>query len=121
MSNGTHDQFEIVPSEDGTWAWQKRIDGVITDGESGFELRADALAIARDLNGDEVLDLRRADGELVRQQRERKSDALRVVLLRLDGSEYGELDPPPSPATGEPHRVTLTPATESGEAVTPDG
>lgn len=116
-----HDQFEIVPAEDGTWGWQKRVGGSVVDEFHGYEARSHTLAEVRAMNGDETLEVRRTNGQLVRTIRDRKPDALRVVLLRLDGSLYGELDPPPSNATGEPHRITLTPATESGEAVTPDG
>lgn len=110
------DQYEIVPCEDGTWGWRKCVGGEVVKQEFGYSLRKDALTEVRTLNGDEVLSLVNADGETVGTTTQRRKEALRVVLLRLDGSLYGELDCGPSPATGPPQRVTLTPAIESGEA-----
>lgn len=110
------DQFEIVPCEDGTWGWRKCVGGEVVNAEYGYSLRKDALTEARTQNQDEVLFLVNAAGKTVGTTTVRKPDALRVVLLRLDGSLYGELDTGPSPATGPPQHVTLTPATEAGEA-----
>jgi hypothetical protein len=40
----------------------------------------------------------------------------RVVLLREDGSEYGELDAAPSTGGGAPQIVNLSPAGDNSEA-----
>lgn len=115
------DQIEVVPFEDGTWNWRVRVDGSVAEEGDGGHTRADAVAAARAYNGDEELTLTRADGSAAGKERRRRPEALRVVLLRVDGSEYGELDPAPSTATGPPHEVTLTPAGEMGEAVSNGG
>lgn len=114
------DQYEIVPFADETWGWRKRVGGEVVEQEVGYSCRKDAITEARTQNQDEVLSLVNAAGETVGKTTIRKPDALRVVLLRLDGSLYGELDHGPL-SGGTPHRITLTPATESGEATPANG
>lgn len=104
-----HDQIEVQPLEDGSWENRYRIDGDIEKVVGPFESRKLAIQNARDDNGITDLNVTDQAGNVVARMRTRKDDSLRIVLCRLDESEYGELDPPPSTATGQPHIVSLTP------------
>lgn len=84
------DQIEVVPAGDGTWGWRKRVDDQVVDGAS-CETRREAIDAARAARGDELVTLTRADGSEAGTAR--LGGGMRIVLLRGDGSEYGELDP----------------------------
>jgi hypothetical protein len=78
-------RYEIFPAGDG-WNWR------CGDREGdGYDTRREAIAAAR---------------------AERDHEA--VVLMRPDGSVYGELDPASGAFSGEPHDVTIDPAGENG-------
>lgn len=109
------DQIEIVPIEDGTWERRKRIDGEVVETHE-CETRKQAIAEARAANGVKELNVTDQDGNIVGRMRTREDDSLRIVLLRLDESLHGELDPPPSTSTGQPHVVSLTPVSVSDTA-----
>ena len=108
------DQIEVVPNKDGTWNWRSRSGGKIVEKGKGYENRADAIAAAREGRGDATFTLTDDAGNVVGTTR--ASAGPRIVLLRLDGSEYGELDPPASGGT-QAQLVSITPAGSTNEAV----
>jgi hypothetical protein len=114
------DQIEVFPQDDGRWNWQKRIDGDVQETGNGYQDRSSAIEAARAGRGDEVLNLVRDDGSVAGTTRVSRGEGLRVVLLRADGSEYGELDPAGSPSPTAT-LLTLTPAGTTSEAVRLDG
>jgi hypothetical protein len=106
------DQIEVLPTEDG-WIWRKRLgDEVVVNGDP-VVTRSEAIEAARTANGSEKLERRRTDGSL--HGIEYTQGGLRVVLLRRDGSEYGEIDRPPSTG-GNSQILNLTPAVETDDA-----
>jgi hypothetical protein len=108
------DQIEVYPQKD-KWYWRRREGKSIAAKcrASGYADRAEAIAEARKERGGEV-NLVDDDGKKVGRA---SLGGLRVVLLRADGSEYGELDAPASSSNGQAQRVTLTPAGETSKAV----
>lgn len=104
------DQIEVLPLEDGTWEWRKRIDDRIVASVGGKEAsRSEAIAAARSARGDEEVQLVRGDGSTAGTAR--IGGGLRVVLLRSDGSEYGELDHGSS--VGQAQAITLASVDET--------
>ncbi len=79
------ERIEVAPNDDGTWRYQRR-DGDVVFALAEVETRLDAITAARE-----------------------NADGLQVVILRADGSCYGEVHPAASTATGPPQRFTLTP------------
>lgn len=115
MSEDTQPEIHVRPREDGTW------DVYATDrsDETGnFDTRSEAIAAAREANGRKAVTVTDEDGNNVGSGF--VGGKLRVVLLRPDGSEYGELDPPASESSGPIKQVTLTPAVESHAAEKPE-
>jgi hypothetical protein len=108
--------IEIQPSAKGTkWNWRRPEDerGQKAGRGPGFDNRRDAIEQGRLAAGAEVVTVQRSSGATETYL----TPALeRVVLLRLDGSEVGELDPPPGEG-GPVQQITLEPAAELGEAV----
>lgn len=111
------EQIEIYPAG-GQWYWRHvNEDGSSQDSEP-YADRNEAIAEGRRRVGGESVDLiSKVTGEKVGEQRTRTG--CRVVLLREDGSEYGELDPPPSSDEQQENaqNVTLEPASEASEVV----
>jgi hypothetical protein len=105
-------QINVAPDKDGRWNWQHVDDnGEATDGP-GFDDRGSAIAAGRAEGCAEEVTVTRGNGE---RETHFTPPACRVVLLRADGSEVGELDPAPGDGSvGQ--TITLTPATEEGDA-----
>lgn len=107
-------QINIAPDKVGKWGWKCIGDGEATDGQGGFETRGEAIAAGRANGGAEEITVTRSGGV---SETHFTPPTCRVVLLRLDGSEVGELDAAPGDgAVGQ--RITLTPAGTDEEAVT---
>ena len=85
-------EVQVQPNKKGGWFINKVVEGKATKGKS-FDQRRDAIDAAREV----------------------AAGACRVVLMREDGTEFGELDAPPS-AGGETTAVDLEPAREEGAA-----
>lgn len=100
------EQVEVYPA-DKRWRHRRRSDeGRASKPSKPFTTRAEALAAARESVGGGLVELVR-DGKTIGTQQ--LPTEVRVVLLRADGSEVGELNPPP-PGSDSPQRVDLTPA-----------
>lgn len=114
------EQFEVYPEKDG-WNWRRRgADGKSKGSGPGYGSRADAIAGAREEGrGDERLQLTRGDGSLVQKVFQRGGPE-RIVLLRADGSEHGEIDHALRHG-GQAQTVSITPAAESTKAVSNGG
>lgn len=120
MADAEITQVEVFPAGDpigSEWAYS------VKPGEEAsnpFPTRAEAIEAARYAAGQRIEKLYRSDGTVYGEAR---TPGARVVLLRPDGSEYGELDPPPSAATGPPQVIQLEPldAEHSAEEVETDG
>lgn len=106
-------RYEVQPVEDG-WVW--RLTG--SDEGDQHNERATAIAAARAHRGDTRTALYTSDGTLHSENVERGGNEA-LVLLRADGSVYGELDHAISPpgSDGSPQRVSLPSADTTGEAV----
>lgn len=93
------DRIEVTPLKSGKWK---------VSGESGsFDDRSQAIAVAREKAG--VRDLFDADGNRAGNTPPQAT----VVLMRPDGSVYGELY---APAMGGGQTVSINPVGESGSA-----
>jgi hypothetical protein len=106
------DEIRIKPTEDGRWNWHRAEGDDVTGRGPGFDVRSACIEAARTEGGAERVTVTRASGlkeDLITPAR------CRIVLLRLDGSEVGELDPPPGDGSA-PVSVTLTPPTSTEEA-----
>jgi hypothetical protein len=110
------DEIRVRPSKDGSWSWTAYVGDDAVGKEDGYGGRAAAIAAARQEGGAEVLEIKRATGEV---ETARTSGRCRIVLQREDGSEVGELEPPPGDGN-PPIQVTLAPIV-SGEEATTDG
>lgn len=108
-------EVQIQP-KDGKWVWTRLENGKPVSGGENKD-RTEAIAEAREAAGAVTTDLFRKDknGE-VKPFGTARTPGCRVALMWEDGSEYGELDPPPSSATGPPQIVNIEPAAENGEA-----
>ena len=105
-------EIHVRPYEDGSWAFYRSDETPKPFGE--IETRAEAIKAAREFNGRKPVTVTDADGNAVGNAE--LPGRLRIVLLRKDGSEYGELDAAAS-APGTPTQViNLTPATDSNDA-----
>lgn len=106
--------IEVFPKEDGQWSWRRRDEGgKATDKpDSDFPDRRTAIGDARHAAGATRRETFYDDGKSAGVKSTPTQE--QVVLLRLDGTLVGELDPAPSRG-GTPQHVSLTPATESGE------
>lgn len=101
-------RYEVFP-DGNEWSYRQ---GETRGGN--YPTRSEAIAAAKNARGDTTEDLFRADGSLAGTNVVRGPEA--IVLLRPDGSVYGELDH----ELGEgknPQRITLTPASETDAAV----
>jgi hypothetical protein len=111
------EQYEVYPEANGddppTWNWRLRADDRTKSKGDGYAERGAAIAAAREANGAQVVNLTRDDGSSAGVAK--LPGKLRVVLLRLDGSEYGELDGPVG-TSATPQVVTLTPVEVSDTA-----
>jgi hypothetical protein len=108
------DTFEVFPDGE-KWSYRVRSE----DGKAGkqgktFAGRADAIAAAKEARGDKQEELFRADGSPAATIESRGPEA--IVLLRPDGSVYGELSHAVR-AGGKPQVVAITPAVENTKAV----
>lgn len=101
VSAVAEDRIEVAPLKNGNWS----VSGV----QGSFEDRAQAIEAARVEAG--VESLYNADGEAVANTDAKRS----VVLMRPDGSVYGELYAPPAGQGAQ--EVAIEPASESTEAV----
>ncbi|RJQ08786.1 MAG: hypothetical protein C4558_07465 [Dehalococcoidia bacterium] len=109
-------QIEVLPVKD-KWAWQRRgDDGKVEGKPKVFDTRAQSIVAAREAAGEERETLYNNDGDPVA---ERRVSGERVVLLREDGSEYGQLAAPR--VSDKPQLVTLPVAAEADEAGDLDG
>jgi len=106
------DQYEIVPLDDGSWRVDLRQEDAVKKGAE-FEIRREAIQAAREANGTRDLTVSDENGRPVSTVRQ--YGPLRVVLLRPDGSEYGELDHAQGTG-GYPQYVNLTPAPLTDQA-----
>lgn len=103
-------RYEVFPRNEG---WRYRS----PDGHESkkFETRAEALAAAREARGDDRQEIFDAAGvSLGEHVLSRGPEA--IVLLREDGSLYGEIDHEIVDGAGS-QAVSVTPAGETGEAV----
>lgn len=89
--------IELLPAKDGSWHWRKRANDRTTKKSDSFDTRDEAFEDA-----------------LI----ERETEA--IVLLRLDGSVYGEMYHAAS-SGGTPQRVDLLAASTRESAVNLDG
>ena len=111
-------RYEVFP-EGEQWSYRYRTEQGKAEGRGeNFATRSEAIAAAKAARGDKNEELFRADGSAVGNAVTRGPEA--IVLLRPDGSVYGELDHEERTG-GTPQRVTLTPANEKTEAVNVDG
>lgn len=104
--------IEVYPQDESgsSWGWRE------TDGDGaadGFENRRDAIAAARKYAGAGEVQLVE-DGKVTGTARREANQ--RIVLVRYDGSEVGELDRQPSTGGGPPQVINLTPASEASDA-----
>lgn len=108
-------QINVAPDKDATWKYERvDEDGSASEGESGFADRGECIAAARTAGGAEEVKVTRGENE---PEIYTTPPTCRVVLLREDGTEVGELDA--APGEGEVgQRITLTPAGANEEAVT---
>jgi hypothetical protein len=106
------EEIRIVPSEDGKWNWEHVVDGEVTTGP-GFDDRTACIAAGRGEGGAEEIKIIRASGA---EEIQSTPPTCRVVLLRVDSSEYGELDAAPG-SGGVGQTITLMPASEDMAAV----
>jgi hypothetical protein len=108
-------QIAIAPTKEGRWNWLRVDEKGKIEGEGpGFEDRASAVTAGRIEGGAEEVTVTRGSGV---PETYFTPPSCRVVLLRQDGSEVGELDP--APGDGEVgQRITLTPVGSNEEAVT---
>lgn len=109
----TPTEVQVIPTKSGTW--HVAVDG--TQSRTSHEDRAAAIAAAREAAGardEQVFD---GEGTAVGTVH---YDGCRVVLMRVDGSEYAELDPAPGDPTNA-QRISITPADSTSEAVNSDG
>ncbi|HYJ22614.1 MAG TPA: hypothetical protein VEW07_11410 [Solirubrobacterales bacterium] len=106
-------QINIAPDEKGRWNWERVEDGgAVTEGP-GFDDRSEAIAAGRAEGGAEEVTVTRGGGD---PETYFTPPTCRVVLLRADRSEVGELDSAPGDGSvGQ--SITLTPVTEDGESV----
>jgi hypothetical protein len=108
------EEIRIKPTEDGRWNWHRSEDDEVIGEGPGFDVRAACIEAARTEGGAEKISVTRESGlveDLITPAR------CRIVLLRIDGSEVGELDPPPGDGSA-PVTVTLTPPPSLEEART---
>lgn len=108
------DQVEILPKGDG-WNWQERLgSGRVGEKGEGYETRGEAIEAGREAAGAERIEVKRggsADAESYLT-----STTTRVVLMKRDGSEHGELNPAVGEGgPGQSVHVNLNPATEASE------
>jgi hypothetical protein len=114
------DRFEVFPDGD-EWGYQRRSDeGEITESESGYADRKEAVAAARLARGDKIEELFRMDDdgnfESIGLSTISRGDES-LVLLRPDGSVYGEIDHEVNKDSSQnPQHVSITPASEASEA-----
>lgn len=108
-------QVEILPKGD-EWNWQERLDsGRIGEKGEGYETRREAIDAGREAAGAERIEVKRGGSDVAESYL--TSTTTRVVLLKRDGSEHGELNPPVGEGgPGQTVQVNLTPATEASEA-----
>lgn len=106
--------IELYPHESGDWCWRRtdQEQGLVT----GFKTRGEALADARKANG-------RSSNPIFNEGGTKVGDAivdgdLRIVLLRADGTLYGEIDAPKSDSIELPKRVRVTAAESTTTADT---
>lgn len=106
-------QIEVFP-DGGKWRWRERdADGKAGD-DSGADTRSETIRKARNAaEVEERVELFDGDGNSHGLSPKRPG-RVRVVLLRNDGSEYGELDAGPSAGRGQSARVEA--ASEAGVA-----
>lgn len=108
MAENEVSEVQVCPTKSGKWT-------VEADGKKvgTFEDRKSAIAEARAAAGGTSEELFDANGKLAGTV---ETPGARVVLMRPDGSEYGELQAPPGNPDGA-QRLSITPATQEGEAV----
>ncbi len=96
-------RYEVYPVGDG-WAYRS------PDGSEHeeYETRGDAYAAARDARGDRRRDLYDGEGNFVKSEEITRGPEA-IVLLRADGSVYGELSHAKSNSKNPIHK-SLTPA-----------
>lgn len=102
------DEIQVLPRKNGRWT-------IVVDGSEnreGFDTRREAIDAARREGGAEEVRIVREDGS---EETVTSTPNCRVVLMRPDGSEYGELNPAPS-SSGPAQTITLNPASERTEA-----
>jgi len=88
-------QIEVFP-DGGKWRWRERDGKGKAGDQSGADSRSETIRKARDAAGVAPSEqLFNADGE-PRGVTPKRPGRVRVVLLREDGSVYGELDSGPS-------------------------
>jgi hypothetical protein len=104
-------EVRVYPDED-QWAYALVEDDEVLETHEADDQRS-AFAGARAIGGHETIELFDADGNPVGTA---KKPGCRVVVLRRDGSEYGELEPAESTAGGTPIRVSIEPVIETSEA-----
>lgn len=106
-------RFEVFPV-DGEWSYQYRFaHGDTQERGQNYPTRSEAIAACKVARGDVDEELFRADGTSLGHAVSRGREA--IVLLRPDGSLYGELDHEERQATGAAQRVSIKPAGEQTE------
>lgn len=114
------DRYEVYPVEadDGyEWSWRRSDeDGKeLRASEDSFASRGDAIAAARADRGDGDEELFRSDGSSAGKVSNRGPESL--VLMRPDGSVYGEIDHAiVGDSAASPQVITIEPAEVSDSA-----
>lgn len=105
--------YEVFPSDDG-WGW--RLDDIE---DRGYESRGEAYAAARAHRGDRSEPVyKQVDGEFVEVGVDEQRGPEAIVLLRPDGSVYGELSHAVGDSGATPQRVSIDyPGTTKDEVV----
>lgn len=109
-------QIEVFPDA-GKWRWRERDEKGKAGDQSGADSRSETIRKARDAaEVAQPVELFDAEGNSHGLSPKRPGRA-RVVLLRDDGSEYGELDSGPSAGSGQTAVVEAASETaKSGKA-----
>lgn len=99
-------EIQLYPNNDGSWSWRKSDAG--QELRAAFGTRAEALADARKANGRSVSKIFNEAGDAVGEAV--VDGALRIVMLRTDGSFYAEVDAPADYDMPKRARVSVSPA-----------
>jgi len=108
----TMEEIRVIPTDEAGWYWARvKDDDEVRRAAGTFDDRATCITAARAEGGAEPITITRGDGA---SETLTTAPLCRIVLLRADGSEVGELDA--APGDGDiVHRITLAPAVEANE------